>query len=241
MCTVEVDERRSPERALHFVKLAAEDLRNPRGATLVSPILKDAYNDQRRDIFESMEDIVSLTGGRGAALAEHAHRTGSATLARNRLTWLDRMSPEGVSGTMRKYLTAERMTAVVLEPSPGAKVSTSEAHLLSAPRGPRVNPGTVDAAKLARVALPDMSAKVEKQLPNGLRVVVVPHGAAPRVRTGLVLRGGEWSAPQAGLDTLTWRLAEYLRAGPRSRCARPRGPSSAPGTRPATASASSSR
>jgi zinc protease len=210
VCVAEVDEKRSPERALHFVELAAQDLRDPSGARLLAPWLEDAYNDERREIFESMEDVVSLEGGRGAALARHVHLTGSVTAARDRLTWLDKMTPERVSALFRTYVTAERMTTVVLEPA-GAAVSSSESRLLSAPRGPRLDPGAADKTALAaRVAMPKLGDAVEKKLDNGLTVIVIPHGGAPRVRTGLVLRGGEWSAPERGLDALTWELTDLF-------------------------------
>lgn len=200
-CAIVMDPQVSPRRVLRLVRRRLWLMRS-------QPVSPDAYLRERTAVEQRrLEGILGNASliHRAQILSRHVQATDSITPTHDRMIWLAQADSESIVALMKAYLSRRRMAAVILEPNDEGRPGWSEAHALTPRPGERPAAPELDAALLeAWVAPPDPAKVARTRLPNGLEIVAVRVEGGPMIRSGLLLRGGEWVAPQPGLAWLTW-------------------------------------
>jgi zinc protease len=157
------------------------------------------------DVLGSLDLFATVGGGRATDIAQHAHFTGSAFYHSDQMKEIMSISGQTIADTAEKYLRRNRYVKIYLEPlGKDEEIAAQSAEYRGASQGDVVR-SSIDPAKITPQVIrdftipPDISKIVEKTLPNGLRIVVMPHGEAPLVEAGLLIGGGSSSAP-LGMD-----------------------------------------
>ncbi|MEO0603276.1 MAG: insulinase family protein, partial [Myxococcota bacterium] len=161
-----------------------------------------------RDTLNSMDRVSGLNGARATQLGEYAHHTGDHQYYSSAMNTFGRLDMAPVLQLVQKYVTRERAARFVLEPLPEDELvldsSESEYHGASADDDQIVSMLEDDqiTADLIRdqVVTPDFDKVIDRKLPNGMRVVVYPHGEAPLASIRLVSQGGR-SSDVRGTDS----------------------------------------
>lgn len=169
-------------------------------------------------------DLVSSLGGRSFQTAMFTHFTANPAYFSTSMNAVSAVEFSDVQGLAEKYLTRDRMIAVIVEPLDEEERARREAEAAAA-KGEGDTAAAYHATKaedrfrlvfdrelltpeaIERVTItPDRSAINEFTLDNGLRVAIMPYGEAPIVRVGLEVEGSSNTSEPWGLN----RLAESL-------------------------------
>ncbi len=152
-----------------------------------------------------LENPAHLTQGLAARTALSAHFVGDPTYPSKFMQDLFTVDKNDLRTWVQQWMPESRAVNLVIDPIPpeqripiqpqGVYHSALVAHEMP----PTEEPPT-DAEVAAAWQPPDLSQAVTETLPNGLQVVVMPHGSIPIVTVDLVVRGG--AATAQGMDTL---------------------------------------
>ncbi len=168
-------------------------------------------------LFQGLDNVASLSG-RAAQLAHYAHFTGSVQYFADSITSFQNMDRTSAMAVAEKYLTRDRMVAVVVEPMDENERAKREANAQAANGDKKPWEGATaelaystvfDASALTNEAvmrttvIPAVDKMKSFTLANGMKVTLMPHGSAPLVRAGVVIRGSDNTAEAFGLDSLT--------------------------------------
>lgn len=167
-------------------------------------------------ILRSLDLYATVGGGRATDIAHHAHFTGSAAYHTDAMN--DTMSVNGtaITDTAYKYLRRERMVNVFLKPIPEDELvmdAASNTTYIAATGDDGVLRSTIDPKSITAEVIrdftitPDLSSIIDKTLPNGMRLVVLPHGEAPLVEVGLYTHGGTKTSAIKGMDEFAEQFA----------------------------------
>lgn len=171
-------------------------------------------------LFQGLDNVASLSG-RATDLAYHAHFTGSAQYYADTIQTYNAMNRTSAMELAEKYLTRDRMVAVIVEPMDENDRAQREANAKAANGDKKAWEGATaemsystvfDATALTPEAvmrttvLPAVETAKVFTLSNGMKVTLMPHGSAPIVRAGVLLRGSDESGEVYGLDSLTEAL-----------------------------------
>jgi len=142
--------------------------------------------------------FAQVFGGRAETLVPHAHYNDynhSGTAFSDSMNSFVQIEPGVISSLAYEYLKRDRAATVILEPLPDDEIDVGSEK--SSYSGSNVTDsamaftGDLKAITEADIAAdylkPDLSAAVEYELPNGLNVIILPHGAAPVVEATLVM------------------------------------------------------
>ncbi len=146
----------------------------------------------------SLDRVAGLYGARATDIAMHAHFTGSPTYHTDTMAEMADFEVTDAMDYARTYMRRDRAAMVVLNPIPEDErtLDSSESDYAGATAEndlvvSAMDPDSITPEFIAsQVDLPDFDLMVEETLPNGLRVVVMPHGEAPLVEAQLITRGG---------------------------------------------------
>lgn len=167
-------------------------------------------------LFQGLDNVASLSG-RATQLAHYAHFTGSVQYFADSIKAFTQMDRTSAMAIAEKYLTRDRMVSVVVEPMDENERAQREANAKAANGDKKPWEGATaelaystvfDATALTPEAimrttvLPDVKSAKIITLSNGMRVTLMPHGVAPLVRAGLIVRGSDNTAEHFGLDSL---------------------------------------
>jgi len=171
--------------------------------------------------FQSVENVASIFGTRGNAVAVYTHMTGDPAYFSRQIEAYNRIEYDKVAAVGHKYLTRDRAVAVILEPYEDGDllIDSSDQSYKGKPFEGTVETkldlDNIDADLLRDNAIiPDLDRLRQFTLDNGLDVYVYPYGDAPLVTLGLVIeQGGELYEPKLGLAEFAWDMSSHFLAG----------------------------
>lgn len=160
-------------------------------------------------ILRSLDLFATVGGGRATDIAHHAHFTGSYTAHSDQMRDTMAISREEIVATAYKYLRRDRMVSIFLKPIPEDELvqdGSQGSDYVAAQGDDDVVRSTIKPEDITPEVIKDFTITPrvdlikEKTLPNGLRVVVLEHGEAPLVETGLFVNGGDLTSDPVGLN-----------------------------------------
>lgn len=147
-------------------------------------------------------------GGRAEEITPHVHFTNSPMAHSEGMKRLMEIDPATISRLAYDNLRRDRAATVILEPLPEDEIDIGSEN--STYRGANATDqvlrsaddlSTVTDAVIAESYLvPAMKEVQDFELPNGLRVVVLPHGEAPLVQASLVFQRDTSTEPDGMFD-----------------------------------------
>lgn len=157
-------------------------------------------------IFGSADEVTDLFAGRGAVVSDFVHFTGDPQYYSRQIQWNSKVTPDAVRAFAEKWLQRSRATAIVMEPYEDGDLTLDGSD--SAYRGQSrdeglltlFNPDEVNEKLISdTIVIPDSTKLIQQTLPNGVKLVVMPHGSGTLVHMGVVFDGGPESI---GMDRL---------------------------------------
>ncbi len=170
--------------------------------------LQNVKNVQIAGALFTLDNIVSVFGGRADTVGTYTHLTGSSEYYGDTINKLGQIDLGRMVSLASKYLKRDRAGRLIVNKLPDDDVDKSNSssgyvgasqaddQIKSSDDLSRVTPDAIRAAYVH----PDLSQATEARLSNGLRVVILPHGEAPMVNVSLVLGGGTLSEGKAITD-----------------------------------------
>lgn len=151
-----------------------------------------------QDTLASLDRVVGLGNARATLIGGYAHHTGDHQYHSSTMNSFAQTEFSEVLGYAAQYLTRPRAAKLVLKPLPPEEIvrDSSESDYVGASSEDdqivSTLPDEAITAELIReqVVTPDFDKVVDRTLPNGLRVVLYPHGEAPLASFRLVSQGG---------------------------------------------------
>jgi zinc protease len=173
-------------------------------------------------LLQSVDSVSDLFSGRATATAMFTHFTGDPRYFTANMNAINQVTPEATKDVARKYITRDRMVAVIVEPMDQEEKERREAAAHKDSRSSEVKEyhaakdedrykSLYDADKVtqemleAQLVSPDLAGLRRFTLDNGLTVGILPYGDAPLVRVGLRVKGDMRTAEPLGLNS----MAEY--------------------------------
>lgn len=161
---------------------------------------------------QSIDLFAAVGSGRATEIGQFAHMTNQAQYHAARQAEINKITAEEVIGFIEKYLTRKQVARLMLLPEDRDEVALLSADTAGAGghfRGgeeksilnPSTNPAAITAGYLRdKTITPDLSKMDEFILPNGMRVVAMPHGDSPIMKATLISHGGSAQDPTGLLD-----------------------------------------
>jgi zinc protease len=155
-------------------------------------------------VFRTVDLFASLFTTRVSEAANFIHYTGNARYFDAQFQALNGVKADEARKFAEKYLNRNRAVAVIIQPYEEGDINTEGTD--SQYRGERrddVLTSVLNEAMLTPQVIedalipPDITKLSETKLPNGLKVVVMPHSNAPLVRIALSFEGGTKSSTLA--------------------------------------------
>ena len=169
-------------------------------------------------ILQSVDSVSNLFSGRATATAMYTHFTADAAYFSSNIELINQASPEQARMLAEKYITRDRMIAVVVEPmdeeerilreqQAGKSSRTEEVKEYHATTNADRYSSVFDSAKVDKKLLdtqlikPDLSKMRRFTLDNGLDVAILSYGDAPLVRMQYTAKGDSSRIePKPGFD-----------------------------------------
>lgn len=166
--------------------------------------LSRARNELLAQTLKNVDAYIAISAGRANDTAVHAHYTGEPKFYSDGMNQIMNLDGATIIDIASTYLKRDRAATVVLEPLKEDEIDTTSD--FSSYSGANQNDvvinssddlSVVDDTTIADAYIqPDLSDMLDFELDNGLRVIVKPHGAAPLVRTNLMVRRNAYEEPQ---------------------------------------------
>ncbi len=170
-----------------------------------------------------MDTIAASFGSRAEQIGEYAHWTGDTSYYSRAMENVMTIEPLVVKEMAQKYVRRDRAAVVIVEPlgDDEADVESDSSSYAGVSDGDAVieasdNMELATPQEIARSWVrPALNGLVDQKLKNGLRVVILPHGDAPKVNVQLVMGGGN-SSDAHGLHSFvnSFSETEYIDAAP---------------------------
>jgi zinc protease len=188
-----------------------------------------AFNNSKAtfqsSVLRTVDTVADIGAGRATDLALFVHFTANPAYFSGSFEQIYKADMGEAREMARKYLNRERMVSVIVEPFSDEEKARRTAAVTNGQEKAAYH-GTqaaddfefafdvqqITPETIKRVFVPPDLTKVKKlDLPNGVRVVLLPYGEAPIVRASLYLNGNGETNPERGLnafaEALTWRGA----------------------------------
>ena len=173
-------------------------------------------------LLQSVDSVSDLFSGRATATAMYTHFTGDPQYFTANMNAVNQVTQAATQAIAAKYITRDRMVAVIVEPMNEEERERREAAARKDSRSEEVKQyhATKDEDRYkslykaeevnkamieAQLVTPDLTDLHRFTLDNGLEVAVLPYGDAPLVRVGLQVKGDTRTGDPAGIN----RMAEY--------------------------------
>lgn len=167
------------------------------------------------NIFQNVDLYASLFTTRVTQAANFIHYTGKATYFTSKFEALANVDKDTVRRFSEKYLNRNRAVATILQPleEGDLNLESTDAAYRGAPRGDAIESMLAEsdltpAAIAESYVSPDLNKLVDKTLPNGVRLLVMPHSAAPLVQVSASFKGGYESSPLREFAADSWYIAQ---------------------------------
>lgn len=215
-CAVEVTDTKrwsNPERVADLLLDQLAPVWNPELVTLRQQYVGQGKMGEIARVLRSVDNVAQHFGGRAEDIGFHAHQTASVTFHSDRIREVSAIDNARVAELGYEYLKRDRAAIAVVNPIPSADIDTTAE--TSSYHGASEGDSVVDAAGAgmskddiaSAYVQPELSDIVDKKLPNGMRVVILPHGESPLVEATIVLGGGDWAEPD-GIFPFVYRFSE---------------------------------
>ncbi len=176
-----------------------DDLSN----TFMDRMLAYGRNQSLANTLLSLDVVAQHFGGRAEDIVLHAHYTGSAKAHSEGMERVMRVDEQVMRELAFEYLQRDRAAVLVIDPLADDEIdrdneasSYEGASAADTVLNASDDLSAVSDEQIADSYLkPDLSTMKDMTLPNGLRVVAVPHGEAPIVQATLVVGGGMREEP----------------------------------------------
>lgn len=219
-CAIEVTDtkRWDPDRVADLMVDQLPELWNPENRTMLNRFYQGGKMQQMAGVFQSIDIVAQHFGGRAEAVGFHAHHTGRVTYHSDAINEIAALDAVKVANLGYEYLKRKRAAYAVINPIPKEDIDTSAetSSYHGASEDDVVIKGAEDVSGYSRDDIadsyikPDLDDLQDLKLPNGMRVVVLPHGESPLVQATLVFGGGTLSQPLEALKAAEWtRTHEY--------------------------------
>jgi zinc protease len=196
-CGVEItDTKRFPD-SQRVGELMVDQLApiwDPEQVTFRQQLFQRSKMEELARILRSVDDVAYHFGGRAEDIGFHAHQTGSPTFHSDRMNEVAKLDQAAVAQLGYDHLKRDRAAYVVIDPIPNSEIdknaSTSGYHGATQADGMVATTDKGADAKTVASAYvkPDLSDLVEKKLPNGMRIIILPNGESPLVEASLFTR-----------------------------------------------------
>ncbi len=168
---------------------------------------------QMAQIFQSVDLFASLFTERVSQAANFIHYTGNASYFGTNFERIGKVDKDSARRFAEKYLNRQRAVAVILQPleEGDINVETTNAAYRGSVRGDSVESMLTEADLTPAVITesylpPDLKKITDEKLPNGARLIVMPHTNSPLVRVAATFRGGIESAPVGEFAANAWYI-----------------------------------
>lgn len=172
-----------------------------------------ARNEQLANVLKSVDLVAYHFGGRAEDIVTYGHYTGQPGYHSAAMNQTMAMNALEIANMAEKYLTRKRAVTVIIDPLPKDKIektgegstwagaSDGDSVLESGDWLASITDKDIENAYIA----PDLSRIKDETLPNGLRVIALPHGQTPVAYTSIVIGGGDYTGPKDA-----HKFAEYF-------------------------------
>ena len=223
ICFVEIgdeDPARMVERSLNGIYTLYD--RGDNYASFQKYVFNYSTQSNLAGIFQSVDQVTDLFAGRTAAISDFVHFTGDPMYYSRQLEWNGKITIDQVRDFAGKYFKRERAVAVAIQPYEDGDLTLDGSD--SAYRGQSRDQSIVTLFKPEEVGpqqikdtivVPDTKKIVQETLPNGVKLIMMPHTNGPLVQVGVVFDGGPdsvnlprlestfgtsmWSTPHSGV------------------------------------------
>ncbi|MEQ1505816.1 MAG: insulinase family protein [Myxococcota bacterium] len=165
------------------------------GANISNTLQTRAKMEILANLLLNLDVFAQEFGGRAEDTVPHLHYTLTERPQSEGMNQVMSIDPKSISDLAYAYLKRDRAATVILEPLPEDEIDIGSEN--STYRGANATDQVLrtgddlktltDDQIAASYLVPDMKAMTDFQLPNGLRVVVLPHGDMPVVQASLVV------------------------------------------------------
>lgn len=172
-------------------------------------------------LFQQVDEVTDLFAGRSAVISDFVHFTGDPQYYSRQIQWNNAITIDQVRDFAGKYLRRERAVAVHMKPYEDGDLTmdgsdseyrgqSRDASVVTLFKPEEVGPDRIKET----IVVPDTKKIVQETLPNGMKLMILPHTAGPLVQVGLTFGGGSesvdinplegqfgsvmWNTPHAG-------------------------------------------
>ncbi len=147
-----------------------------------------------------VDETTDLFAGRSALISDYVHFTGDPLFYSRQIEGVSAITMDQVRDYAGKYFKRERAVGILMEPYEEGDLTIDGSD--SAYRGQSrdqsiltlFNPDEVNPAVIKdTIVVPDTKAIVQETLPNGMKLVILPHTQGPLVQVGISFGGGTGS------------------------------------------------
>lgn len=194
---------------------------DPEGAQMFNLQFSRGKQEGIRDTLESVDLVAAVFGSRAENIGEYAHWTGDPAYYARAFRNISSIDGATMAKLAATYLKRDRAAIVVIEPLEAEEIDTKSASSSYAgtSEGDAVIKASDDLSKADRAGIaasyakPNLEGLVDTQLENGLRVVILPHGQAPKVHARLIIGGGTATEPR-GIHNFVARYTKSVAHDP---------------------------
>jgi zinc protease len=198
ICWVEIgdeDPAKMIERALNGLYTVYD--RGDNYASFQKYIFTYAKQQNMAGLFQQVDEVTDLFGGRSAVISDFVHFTGNPQFYSQQIRWNNAITIDQVRDFAGKYLRRERAVAVHMKPYEDGDLTMDGSD--SAYRGQSRDTSVVTLFKPEEVGpeqiketivVPDTKSIVQETLPNGVKLILMQHTGGPLVQVGVSFHGG---------------------------------------------------
>jgi zinc protease len=206
MCAVEVTDTKrwdDPEQVAELLVDQLAEVWNPELVQLNQKFFTRGKMENLAYLLRSVDNVALHFGGRAEDIGFHAHFTGSVQYHSDAMNQVMASDFGRIANLGYEYMTRERAAITVINPIPESEIDktaetssyegASEADTVI---GDDDRTENVTSEQIAASYIePNLDELIDRKLPNGMRIVVVPHGESPLVEATLVHGGGRDTDP----------------------------------------------
>lgn len=216
LCGVEVNNTKlDPVNVAEKVIDQMSVITNPDNARMFDLQFSRSKQESLKSQLESVDLVAAVFGSRAEYIGEYGHWTGDPAYYARAFKQINAVQGQQLGQLAHEYLTRDRAAILIVDPlkAEDIDVSSNSSSYGGASEGDAVIEASDDLSLATRDAIADAYAKPEldgltdMKLDNGLRVVIMPHGEAPKVHAQLILGGGSATEP-LGIHNFTARYAK---------------------------------